>query len=304
MTWNYLDAYIEETKEQLSRLEQLFLEMEQNPHQSNVLNEIFRIMHTLKGSSATMGFGEVADFCHNLENLFDGLRKDKIIVNSDLIDNLFESLDTLKNMINAVIKGEAYESNAEKLIEIINSYINGDSSKTIDNLSENALWKVSIKISSDCPMKTARAMVIEKYIEEISNVVNIEPSFDLLASGQVECEEISAVIKIQRNIENVVLELKNLQDVADVDIRQFSKDETFLNDIKINLSKLYNPEELKRIKEDLIHSDEVKLEIGERCIMNLGLLQLILAARKENKVIRCEKGGGPVVKMLKLMGVF
>ncbi|MDN5331396.1 MAG: hypothetical protein PWP45_621 [Tepidanaerobacteraceae bacterium] len=301
MEWNYLDAYIEETGEQLSRLEQLLLELEEKPEQSDVLNEIFRIMHTLKGSSATMGFSEVADFSHNLESLFDKLRKGELGVNDELIDLFFECLDALKKMITAAIKGEVYDGNAAELVDIINNLIHTGSS------GENIKWQVSVRINSDCMMKTARALVVEKYIEEMGNILSIDPPLDVLIREKLECEEISAVVEIQRDIEDVVLGLKNVPDVENVEIRPVCRNEADVKDVKdvkINLSMQYKLEDLKRLKEALMRADVVKLEFGEKSNMSLALLQLILAARRENKVVRCEKGGGPVAKMLKLMGVF
>ncbi|MCF6096973.1 Hpt domain-containing protein [Thermovorax subterraneus] len=301
MEWNYLDAYIEETGEQLSRLEQLLLELEEKPEQSDVLNEIFRIMHTLKGSSATMGFSEVADFSHNLESLFDKLRKGELGVNDELIDLFFECLDALKKMITAAIKGEVYDGNAAELVDIINNLIHTGS------MGENTKWQVSVKINGDCMMKTARALVIVKYLEEMGNILSIDPPIDVLIREKLECKEIVAVIEISRDIEDIILGLKNIQDVENVEIRPVHekvRNKVDMNDVKINLSMQYKVEDLQRLKEALMRADVVNLEFGENPNMSLALLQLILAAHRENKVIRCEKGGGPVVKMLKLMGVF
>lgn len=301
MEWNYLDAYIEETGEQLSRLEQLLLELEEKPEKTDVLNEIFRIMHTLKGSSATMGFSEVADFSHNLESLFDKLRKGELGVNEEMIDFFFECLDALKKMITAAIKGEVYDGNAEELVDIMNNLLHTGTSR------ENTKWHVLVRINSDCMMKAARALVIEKYIEEMGNILSIDPPLDVLIIEKLDCEKISAVVEIQRDIEDVVLGLKNIPDVENVEIRPVCRDESDVKDVngvEINLSMQYKLEDLKRLKEALMRADVVKVEIREKSNMSLALLQLILAACRENKVIRCEKSRGPVVKMLKLMGVF
>jgi two-component system chemotaxis sensor kinase CheA len=300
MEWNYLDTYIEETEEQLSRLEQLLLKLEKKPEQSDVLNEIFRVVHTLKGSSATMGFSEVADFSHKLESLFDKLRKGEISINDKLIDLFFECLDALKEMTTAAIKGEVYKGNANELTEIINNLIHTDLVGKIKNQEENTKWQVSIRINSDCIMKTARALVIEKYIEEMGNILSIDPPLDVLIREKLECEEISAVIEIQRDVEDVVLGLKNIPDVESVKIRQANKN---FGSVRIDLSIPYKPEDLKRLKEALIRADEVRLVFGEKYKINLALLQLVLAAHREDRMVRCEKGGGPAVKMLKLMGV-
>jgi two-component system chemotaxis sensor kinase CheA len=247
-----------------------------------------------------MGFIEVADFSHNLESFFDKLRKGEISINDELVDLFFKCLDALKEMTTAAIKGEVYNGNADELMEIMNNLIHPASSGKIKNKRRNTKWQVSVRINSDCMMKTARALIIEKYIEEMGNILSIDPPVDVLIKEKLECEEISAVIEIQRDVEDVVLGLKNIPDVAKVEIRQSDKNP---DGVRINLSIAHKIDDLKRLKETLLHVDEIKLEFGEKYKMNLALLQLVLAAHGENKMVRCEKGGGPAVKMLKLIGI-
>ncbi|SHF82143.1 two-component system, chemotaxis family, sensor kinase CheA [Caldanaerobius fijiensis DSM 17918] len=305
MMWDYLDAYEEETEEQLSRLEQLFLEMEKEPDQVETLNEIFRIVHTIKGSSATMGFGMVADFCHTLEDLFDKLRKGQLRVNDDLIDVLFKSYDTLKEMVSSAIKGENYSGDIEELTKTIDSFkqacTNDNTENPDNNRVKNNVWQISVEISDSCPMKNARALVIEKYIEEMGNVICMDPPFDALQKEEVVCERVTAVLESQMRIENVIWKLQSVQDVINVEVKQNpgkNKDA-----VRINISEPYKIEDIKRLKEALVRADIVELEFGEKYSMNLALLQLILAAYKENKKIYYKKNRGPVAKILDLMGI-
>src|SRR5690625_7974751 len=74
----YLDVFIDESTEHLDVLYNQLVELEKNPTDKQVIEEIFRAAHTIKGMSATMGFEDVAHLTHYIENVFDGIRYDKI----------------------------------------------------------------------------------------------------------------------------------------------------------------------------------------------------------------------------------
>lgn len=306
---DYLDAYVEETEEQLSRLEQLFLEIEKNTNQAEILNEIFRIIHTIKGSSTTMGFSMVADFCHRLENLFDKLRKSELGIDDYLIDILFKSFDTLKEMVLASIKGENYDSyRVEELINAIDSFkqMNANNNgKNIEvekkeNQVNNNILEISVEISKDCIMKNARALIIEKYIEEMGNVISFEPSVDVLQREEVVGEKITAILESQLKIEDVVWKLQNIPDVVNVEVKQGYRSKDV---VKINISTQNKIEDIMHLKEVMIKANAIELEFEEKTKMNFALLQLILAAYRENKEIYYKTTRGNVAKMLNLMGI-
>lgn len=109
-TNKYLEVFIEEATENLQNLNQALLELENNPEEEEVINSIFRIAHTLKGMSATMGFTKMSKLTHRMEDVFQEVRNNKIKLDSDKIDILFNSLDALesylKNIVNHGFEGE------------------------------------------------------------------------------------------------------------------------------------------------------------------------------------------------------
>ncbi len=90
----YKDAFIEEAREHIETLTQSLLVLEKDPKNTDALNNIFRSAHTLKGSSGMMGFKDLSNLSHAMEDVFDGLRKGGE-VSSDLIDVLLECIDAL-----------------------------------------------------------------------------------------------------------------------------------------------------------------------------------------------------------------
>lgn len=100
----YLEIFIEESKEHLQHMNEILLELENNFEDTNLLNEIFRIAHTIKGMSGTMGYNKVASLTHEMENVLHICRSNEMAVNSTIIDILFECFDGLEEYINNLIQ--------------------------------------------------------------------------------------------------------------------------------------------------------------------------------------------------------
>jgi two-component system chemotaxis sensor kinase CheA len=99
----YLDVFVEESKEHLQSLNTSLLELEKDPNNITVLNEIFRVAHTLKGMAGTMGFSHMTNLTHDMENVLDALRSKRIKADMAVVDILFKCLDALEGYVNEVI---------------------------------------------------------------------------------------------------------------------------------------------------------------------------------------------------------
>ena len=95
----YKDLFINEAQEHLEALNQSMVDLEKDPGNPDVLTEIFRSAHTLKGMSATMGFDQLTELSHEMENVLDGLRSGDIEVDTDIVDLLFGCFDMLGAMV-------------------------------------------------------------------------------------------------------------------------------------------------------------------------------------------------------------
>lgn len=117
-TSQYLDLFIDETKEHLQSLNEHILVLEKEPENDDTINEIFRAAHTLKGMAGTMGFTRMQRLTHDLENVFSEIRSGNMKVNPKLIDILFRGLDALESYLD-VISSEGNEG-TEDNEDIIN----------------------------------------------------------------------------------------------------------------------------------------------------------------------------------------
>lgn len=126
----YLEIFIDETKEHLQSLNQSLLQLEQNPEDTSVLNEIFRVAHTLKGMSGTMGFTKMAKLTHDMENVLQALRNNQIKATSKLVDLLFKCLDALENYTDNIVNSGSEGSNEyNEIIKELNDTIQMKSSE-------------------------------------------------------------------------------------------------------------------------------------------------------------------------------
>ncbi len=122
----YLEIFIDETKEHLQSLNDQVLIMEQDPDNVDTVNEIFRAAHSLKGMAGTMGFKRMQRLTHDLENVFSEIRNGKMSVTPDIVDIVFKCLDALEGYLANIQESadEGTEDN-EEIIHLLNDVLNG-----------------------------------------------------------------------------------------------------------------------------------------------------------------------------------
>ena len=118
----YLDMFLDETKEHLQNLSDQIMRLEENPEDADVINEIFRSAHTLKGMAGTMGFTRMQTLTHDMENVFSEVRSGKLKVHPQIIDVFFSCLDALDEYVQNIqnTSNEGTNDN-EELIRKLNS---------------------------------------------------------------------------------------------------------------------------------------------------------------------------------------
>lgn len=100
------ELFIDEAKELLGSLERSLMELELQPEQANIVDDVFRCLHTIKGSGAMFGFTEVSEFTHLVENLFDDIRNDQIAINPDIINIGLRACDCINNLLEGKEPGD------------------------------------------------------------------------------------------------------------------------------------------------------------------------------------------------------
>ena len=134
----YLEIFIEESKEHLQSLNDQLLILEREPENEDTINEIFRAAHSLKGMAGTMGYKRMQRLTHDMENVFSEVRNGKMKVSSELVDVLFKGLDALEEYL-ANIQADANEGTNDNE-DIINS---------LNNILNKGLGKAPVESSAD-----------------------------------------------------------------------------------------------------------------------------------------------------------
>ncbi len=120
----YLEIFIDETEEHIQSLSDNIMALEQEPDNKDVVNEIFRAAHSLKGMAGTMGFKRMQHMTHDMENVFQEVRNDTIKVNSDMIDLLFQCLDAIEGYLENIKETSDEGTNDnEAIIRKLNGFL-------------------------------------------------------------------------------------------------------------------------------------------------------------------------------------
>ncbi|MDD3699303.1 MAG: chemotaxis protein CheA [Atribacterota bacterium] len=208
---HYLGVFIEEAKEHIESLEENLVKLEKEPYNQDLIQAIFRSFHTIKGSSGSMGFQQMTELAHLLENLLDRVRRGEVSVSSSLIDLLLQGVDFLKRMLEEITKkGQEPDWNMEEIFSALQDF-RGEKEK-----DDSGEYWLTVKLASDCSMKGVRAyLVISRLQDSGIEVVNTVPSlsdlegenfgqsFDILVRTALPPEEVAKIVGSVAEIERV-----------------------------------------------------------------------------------------------------
>lgn len=242
----YIDIFLDESKEHLENLNTNLLELESNPSNIETINEIFRIAHTLKGMSATMGFEKTAKLTHKMENLLDDIRSGQALINTRMVDLLFEVLDRVDNFIKS-IESTGKEGNLpiddliEKLENVLSTEEEGkpeqeESVQTkenegyIANVVKSAkaqnlsAYKINVLLDENCMLKAARAFLVFKTIEENGEIIYSNPPTEDIEDEKFDLE-FGLIVVTSIGPEELKSKILNISEVKDATISEYSADE-------------------------------------------------------------------------------
>ena len=139
----YLEIFIDESSEHIQTLSDCIMTLEQEPDNKDTINEVFRAAHSLKGMAGTMGFKRMQHLTHDMENVFQEVRSDKIKVDSSMIDLLFKCLDAIDKYVENIKESsdEGTEDN-ELIIKELNDFIAKANGEVVESTSAPAEEKI------------------------------------------------------------------------------------------------------------------------------------------------------------------
>jgi len=112
-----ISEFITEAEESLDRIEPLFVELEQKGEDKDLLNDIFRSMHTIKGAAGFLGFQPIVDVAHSSENIMKRLRDGEIPLARELMDVILKSIDMLRLLLAHLKSKDGIEEDVGPLVK-------------------------------------------------------------------------------------------------------------------------------------------------------------------------------------------
>ncbi|WLR52357.1 chemotaxis protein CheA [Bacillus tianshenii] len=244
----YLEVFIDESKEHLQTVNDQLLELENNPEDMNIVNEIFRSAHTLKGMSATMGFEDLANLTHKMENVLDGIRNHKIIVNPEILDVVFASVDDLEAMVMDIAEGGNGKRDVKQIVEQLKRIENGEDLSTPAQTTEEPVqptqsngeqpdeefdqfeitvleqskeqgfeaYHIAITLREDCLLKGARVFMTFEVLEQVGEVIKSNPPVDVLEEEQFDYDFTVTLVSKEsaEDLEKRIMKVSELESVV------------------------------------------------------------------------------------------
>jgi two-component system chemotaxis sensor kinase CheA len=191
-----LHFFLEEAQEQLQVLDDGLLELERDGAREDLLQEIFRAAHTLKGSSATIGHTRMADLTHHLEDVFDRLRQDAIGVSRELIDTSLEALDALRVLTDEVATLEEIDLDIAPLLARLNGVTSAAPAGCLDDFIDMSAstdhFSIAITFEPNHPLAAARALQLSLELAASGRIISMTPD-----RAAIEREEVDGTLLIQ-----------------------------------------------------------------------------------------------------------
>ena len=272
----YLEIFIDETKEHLQNLNEQLLIIEKEPDNTDTINEIFRAAHSLKGMAGTMGYKRMQKLTHQMENVFSEIRNGKMKVDANLVDILFQCLDALEEYLDNIQEAADEGTNDnEPILKELDAILNGESAKQVEEESkkeENAdkpkdgdgdirkykefvysdfeihavqeafdkglkVYAITVQVDETCLLKAARAFLVFKSLESVGEIIKSQPSVQDIEDEKFD-QMFSICIISDNTLDKVIGVIKNVSEIKEAVGEEISK----IEDIK--------PKEEKEAKEE------------------------------------------------------
>jgi len=252
-----VSVFLDELEEKIQVLNENILVLEREGGNQEALQEIFRAAHTIKGSSAVMGYDKMASLTHEIENLLDQLRKGLLPVSGPLVDTLFAALDTLQTLRDEIV-GKGVSVDIEQVVAKLREWqeagpapastgapgaapgqLNPSAVTSAGMLEEvdeevirdaeikgyQAYW-VAVEIDPGCRMKSVRAFLVFETLQQVGEVIKSEPPAEDIQEGRFDTG-FRVVLLTREDPDRVRSLLMTVSEVSGVDVTRIKLAEQY-----------------------------------------------------------------------------
>lgn len=276
-----LNEFLEETNESLTKLDQEFIELEKDPENIEIVGSIFRVMHTIKGTSGFLGFERLQKVAHAAENVMDKVRGKKIPVSSDMVSLILEAVDAIKSLVEGIENsGSEPEQDYTELAKRLNDFASSDGGTkavaTPKKVAVNKTPDLDEAIDFDpIPADYAEKEAAKKKTPDLDGEIDFEPiAADYADSKDIEAaksQDLEAALKGEGAVAKISDEGKKkaieagIKTIENNDKKQGKV--TVQQSVKVNLDVLEN---LMQLTGELVLTRNQILQLRRTVANNLG----------------------------------
>ncbi|MEC2104389.1 chemotaxis protein CheA [Bacillus licheniformis] len=241
----YLDVFIEESREHLQTCNEKLLELEKNPTDLQLVHDIFRAAHTLKGMSATMGYEDMAHLTHSLENVLDAIRNEEMTITSEWMDVMFEALDDLEAIVLSIIEGgDGKRDVSEVCAKLDVTGANKEAAAAAEAASSETKWsydefqrtviaeaeeqgfkcfEIKVALKEDCLLKGVRVYMVFEQLNEVGEVVKTIPETEVLESEDFDSEFVICFLS-KHGKEEIFNKINGVSEIEKIEVTELKND--------------------------------------------------------------------------------
>jgi two-component system chemotaxis sensor kinase CheA len=250
----YLEIFIDETKEHLQSLSDQLLILETEPENVETINEIFRAAHSLKGMAGTMGYKRMQRLTHDMENVFSEIRNGNMKVTANLVDVLFKGLDALETYLSNIQESADEGTNDyEDIIKQLNNILNIGLGKAIeeDTKAPEVVKPEPVLPTSGDELKFTSIKILDYEKKAINKAYEIGMyAYGITVYIQEYCILKSArAFLVFKALESLGEVIKSLPDTQDIEDEKFDLDFSVV---------LLTKESMEKVKDEIMKVSEVK----------------------------------------------
>ncbi|WP_170007394.1 chemotaxis protein CheA [Bacillus fonticola] len=274
----YLEVFLDESREHLQRCNEALLALEKEPNNLEIVNEMFRSAHTLKGMSATMGYEDIANVTHQMENVLDLIRNEKLQVQPALLDVVFASLDDLEAMVESIASGGDGKRNVTETLRLLKLWEQGNGTltqkevaatktkdqpstrthgKPFDEFEQTVLlqsmeqgfsvFNITVTLTEDCLLKAARVFMVFEVLEKLGDVLKSTPTVEELEDEKFDQSFIVTLVT-NKELDEVKAHVLKVSEVLEVAVDELSTDK-IKQDIAATQEQTVGTEDATLVKE-------------------------------------------------------
>ncbi|MFH1323196.1 MAG: chemotaxis protein CheA [Methanobacteriota archaeon] len=211
----YKEMYAVESAEHLRTMNDALLSLEKDPQNGETINVLFRAAHTLKGMSATMGYTNIAELTHKMENLMDRIRKNEMKLYPEAIDVLFESFDMLEKMVEA--PEDSAQCDISPLIQKLVLMTNRENSDIKKPDEGCRVFDVTVTLHESCTFKSARSTVVIRNLSELGKILEMSPPARDIEDERFD-REFRVTISTEHDPRDVENAIKRISEISKVEV--------------------------------------------------------------------------------------